>query len=81
MMSKKIVYYKLVTGVKGIATNIPSFSGLVTKTYSIIHTNRVFRKRSKIWKKRYPILVVWSRRLITTQKLEVLKTRYLVLLL
>ena len=80
-MSKKCVYDKLVTRINDIDTKMSSSSALVTRTRSIIETNRVYRKRFKMLKERHLMLVVWSRRLIKKQKLKILKTRYLVLLL
>ena len=81
MMSKKSVYDKLVSRINGIDTKMSSSSALVIRTRSIIETNRVCRKRLRMLKERYPMLVDWSRGLIEKQKLLILKTRYLVLLL
>ena len=81
MMSKKCVYDKIVTRINDIDTKMSNSSALVTRTRSIIETNRVYRKRLKMLKERYLMLVVWSRRLIKKQKLKILKTRCLVLLL
>ena len=81
MMSKKCVYDKIVTRINDIDTKMSNSSALVTRTRSIIETNRVYRKRMKMLKERYLMLVVWSRRLIKKQKLKILKTRCLVLLL
>ena len=80
-MSKKCVYDKIVTRINDIDTKMSNSSALVTRTRSIIETNRVYRKRLKMLKERYLMLVVWSRRLIKKQKLKILKTRCLVLLL
>ena len=41
----------------------------------MIRTNLVLKKRLKMLKKRYPILVSHSRRLITTKKWQWLKTQ------
>ena len=49
-------------------------SELVTKTNDDLD-KKVLKTRLRISKKN-PILEGWSRRLITTQKLQILKTRY-----
>ena len=46
----------------------------------MIQTKKVLKRRLKMLTKRYLILVGWLKRLITTQKLQRLKTKYLVLL-
>ena len=46
----------------------------------MIQTKKVLKRRLKMLTKRYLILVGWLKRLITTQKLQRLKTRYLVLI-
>ena len=46
----------------------------------MIRTKKVLKRRLKMLTKRYLILVGWLKRLITTQKLQRLKTKYLVLL-
>ena len=81
MISEKSVYDKLVSRINGIDTKMSSSSALVIRTRSIIETNRVYRKRLRMLKERYPMLVDWSRGLIKNQRLQILKTAYLVLLL
>ena len=81
MMSKKCAYDKLVTRINDIDTKMSSSSALVNRTRSIIEQNRIYRKRLRMLKERYLMVVVWSRRLIKKQKLQILKTRYVVLLL
>ena len=68
--------YQLVTKVNTIDTKILCTSGLVTK-----HTIIQIKKKLKMLTERYPILMGWSRRLITTQQLQRSKTRYLALLI
>ena len=48
--------------------------------HSVIHTNNVLRRRLRMFAKRYHMLVGWSKRLITTQKLHRQKTKYVMLL-
>ena len=69
---KKTVHDKLVIKVNAFDTKI--------KKHSMNQTNRDLKWRFEMLPKRYPILVRWPRRLIATQKLQILKTRYLVLL-
>ena len=76
---EKTVYDKVVIKVNATDNKIANSSGLVTKT-QMVNANTVLVRRLKMLMKRYLILMRWSKRLITTQKLQKLKTRYLVLL-
>ena len=59
---KEAAYDKLVTNVNAIDTKIPSTSQAVTKTQ--------YEKQIEDIAKRYPAVVEFSIRLITTQKLQ-----------
>ena len=51
-----------------------------SKKLCMIQTSRVLRRRLRMLTKRYPTPVSWSKRLIITLKVHLLKTRYLVFL-
>ena len=73
------VYDKLVIKVDATDTKMQSTGRFATKS-SMIQSSKVLRKGLKMLKKQYLILVGWSRRLVTRQKLQRSKIRYLVLL-
>ena len=70
---------KLVIKADAIDTKIPDTSELVTKTQKGSN-KQALEKNIKDVDKKYLILVSCSKRLTTTQKLQRLTTRYLVLL-
>ena len=71
------VYYKLIIKFYDVDTKTPSTSELVTKTQYDSDRRGLEKKIKNIDKK---ILVGCSERLIRTQKLQRLETKYLVLL-
>ena len=72
------MYDKLVTKVNAIDDKISRTTGLVKQTSQV---SKKKKKRQRMFTKRYPTLVGWSKRLITTNKSQRLNTRPLVLLI